>query len=246
MSFRGIFERYSAGVAYLEVRNRNGDSGIASAFHIGEGVFVTARHVVDGMTVESIATTYDSSSDELTVSHRAGAGMIRRGPLFHPNPAIDLAVLEVEGIDAPAIPIGQVDPNDTPLLAPVLVMGYPPIPQSSRPVLVVATAEVSSVIESYAGAGLQLILSSMARGGLSGGVAYTLSDANGNEGVLGVITRAFVRNGLPAELGYLAVMPLQTVYGCDRLYESRLDWYFSPTRQRDAEGVVHPRAPTTS
>ncbi|MHB1298651.1 MAG: S1 family peptidase [Gemmatimonadaceae bacterium] len=240
-SFRGIFEQYAGAVAYVEVVTPAGDVGVGTAFHVGGGVFLTARHVVAGNTVRSIATTHDSSEDGLTISHKAGAGALRRAPLYHPDPAGDLAVLAVDGSDAPAIPIGQIDPNETPLLAPVLVMGYPPIPRSREPVLVVASAEVSAVVESYDGAGLHIILSSMARGGLSGGVAYTPCDANGNEGVLGVITSAFVRNGLPEELGYLAVMPLDTAYSCNRLYTSRLDWYVFPGRQAAAEQLVRER-----
>jgi hypothetical protein len=35
----------------------NGDQGIGSAFHVGEGVFVTARHVVEGMTIRELGIT---------------------------------------------------------------------------------------------------------------------------------------------------------------------------------------------
>src|SRR5688500_4672679 len=100
-SFRGIFEQYAAAVAYVEVVKADGEVSIGTAFHIGNGVFLTARHVVAGSAILSIATTHDSSDNGLTLSHEAGPGVIRRGPLFHPDAAVDLAVLEVDGIDAP-------------------------------------------------------------------------------------------------------------------------------------------------
>jgi len=45
---RELFQKYGAAVAYVEVESTTGERGLGSAFHVGEGVFVTARHVVDG------------------------------------------------------------------------------------------------------------------------------------------------------------------------------------------------------
>ena len=56
---RDLFERYAPAVAYVSVRLPNGDESIGSAFHVGEGVFVTARHVVEGCTILEIANTVD-------------------------------------------------------------------------------------------------------------------------------------------------------------------------------------------
>jgi hypothetical protein len=50
-------------MAYIAVEHPDGTSGIGSAFHVGEGVFVTARHVVDGLRIREIATTERSYID---------------------------------------------------------------------------------------------------------------------------------------------------------------------------------------
>ena len=233
-----LYERFCSGVAYLEVEKPDGERGIGTAFHARDGVWVTAAHVVRGNRVLQIATTEDSTENGLTVSHYHGRGEVIEGPVCHPDPQVDVAVMRVDGIDAPQIPIGQINPIEFPILTQVLVLGYPPIPTSREPFLVAATAEVNAVVEPYTGGGLHVILSSMARGGFSGGVAITPGDFYGDVGTLGVITRALVRDRLPAELGYLAVLPIDVIYDCHGLFESKLDWFLSPNRQRLGEALV--------
>jgi hypothetical protein len=48
---------YGAAVAFVEVETRTGDFSIGTAFHVGEGVFVTARHVVEGHTIHRVEIT---------------------------------------------------------------------------------------------------------------------------------------------------------------------------------------------
>jgi S1-C subfamily serine protease len=43
-------------MAYVAVRGKDGQEGIGSAFHVGDGVFVTARHVVEEKAIREIAT----------------------------------------------------------------------------------------------------------------------------------------------------------------------------------------------
>ena len=43
-----LFLQYKSGVVPVEVVDANGDAGIGTAFHLGESVFLTARHVVEG------------------------------------------------------------------------------------------------------------------------------------------------------------------------------------------------------
>jgi hypothetical protein len=54
--FRDLYLRYGCCTAYVAIE-RDGQAGIGSAFHIGEGVFLTARHVVEGGTITEIRIT---------------------------------------------------------------------------------------------------------------------------------------------------------------------------------------------
>src|SRR5450756_1397568 len=45
-------------MAYVAVKNADGGENIGSAFHVGEGVFVTARHVVDGLQIVDVKPTH--------------------------------------------------------------------------------------------------------------------------------------------------------------------------------------------
>src|SRR6267143_568754 len=44
---RQLFATHASALAYLDVEDQQGDRAIGSAFHVGEGVFVTARHVLE-------------------------------------------------------------------------------------------------------------------------------------------------------------------------------------------------------
>ncbi len=220
---RIIYEEYAAGVAYIATRTPDGEERIGSSYHVGEGVFVTARHVVEGKQVTSIATTeyaYEVSPQEfqregvriLRPTHSPSSGKIKSGPFFHPDPRVDIAALVIEGIDAPTIPLGgHMDDwiGSELVLAPVTVMGYPPIPFSKEPTLVATRAEINAVIDKYTGGHPHFILSSTARGGFSGGlpmVDYGFS--------LGIITESLVGGNNPPELGYFAVLSVEPVYVC--------------------------------
>ena len=74
-------------------------------------------------------------------------------------------------------------------------MGYPPVPFSKEPLLVSTLAEVNAVVDKYTGGHPHFIVSALARGGFSGGIALT------EEGhTLGVITESLGQNGKPEEL----------------------------------------------
>lgn len=222
---RELYDRYAAAVAYVDVRLPTGDRSMGTAFHVGEGVFVTARHVVENVEIEAIATTvdrYEPNQSGLTrIAGREGRfdqvpaaeGRLTRGPFFHPDDSIDVAAFVVEGINCPSIPLGGhlddwID-DDAFLLAEVLVLGYPPIPLSGRPVLLASRGEVNAVIDKYTGGHPHFIVSAMARGGFSGGpclVEWGL--------VLGVVTEALSRAAAPTELGYLAAISVEPIYVC--------------------------------
>jgi hypothetical protein len=200
---RRLFEMFAAGVAYVSVTDKDSQPDIGTCFHIGAHVFVTARHVVEGKTVSKIATTVTPPSAQWGSWIPSEAKRIE-GPFYHPNPNYDIAALKLPDLGAPQIPFHTTleDPFNTDLLLQsVVVMGYPKIPGSKAPVLVCARAEVNASFETYFDNQKVLLVSCMARGGFSGGPAATPPHH-----CLGVVTRAMVKNSLPEELGFMAVV----------------------------------------
>jgi S1-C subfamily serine protease len=225
LSPRELFERYASAVAYIAVELPNGDEAIGTAFHVGEGVFVTARHVVQGRKIIEIANTEKRyvPDENGNVSVHGSAeqyriiwptvGRVVRGPFFHPDERVDVAAVIVEGLECPVIPLGShLDDwlNDEAFtLAEVVVMGYPPVPQSDRPVLVASRGAVNAIIDKYTGKHPHFIVSAMARGGFSGGPCLIEWDFS-----LGLVTESLVGADAPTELGYLSVISVEPIYVC--------------------------------
>jgi hypothetical protein len=103
----------------------DGTEGIGSAFHVGDGVFVTARHVVDNtelVEVEPTTPTIQPITQALPFTEPAKATYLEvlgqepcwpvygsslrvlEGPSFHRNPKVDIAVFR-------AAPIGYALPH---------------------------------------------------------------------------------------------------------------------------------------
>lgn len=234
-SLRELYLRYGCCMAYIAIR-RDGVESIGSAFHIGEGVMVTARHVVDGAEIQQVCLTdtrlfYRSDLYPKTESggYRVGPDAPRittnydgfvnvvAGPFFHPNELVDVAAFKVEGIakDAHFVPLGghldeYVGQGDF-VLSEVLVMGYPPIPMTISPLLMATRGEVSAVADLKLGKEFQMtfLISTMPRGGYSGGLAYSEWGF-----ALGLVTHSLVYNGNPPELGHATVASVQAIYEC--------------------------------
>jgi S1-C subfamily serine protease len=107
-----LLEEYASAVAAVAVENSDGIQSMGSAFHIGEGIFVTARHVVKDMKILSVATkrsTYvphPETPGARVVTRSHGKGKLIGDPMLHSDENADVALLRVEGIDAPAISLG--------------------------------------------------------------------------------------------------------------------------------------------
>lgn len=56
-SLRSLYDNFASAVAYIALNKPDGCQAIGSAFHIGDGVFITARHVIEGNTITEFATT---------------------------------------------------------------------------------------------------------------------------------------------------------------------------------------------
>jgi Trypsin-like peptidase domain len=241
VNLRELYLQYGCCMAAV-VSELDGDEGIGAAFHVGDGVFVTARHVVENRAIKEVCLTdpdlfyrsklypkekngsytIDANSPRMCADIHGGL-KITAGPFFHSDPLVDVAVFQVSGISPNAhfIPLGGhlddwVGHGDF-VLSRALVLGYPPVPFTLEPVLVAATCDLNAVVDLRAGPGQQLhfILSATPRGGFSGGVAFSEYGF-----ALGVITQSLTQNNATAELGFFATTSIEAVYVC--LQESGL------------------------
>ncbi|KAF2331495.1 S1 family peptidase [Flavobacterium nitrogenifigens] len=215
---------YGAGVAYITILDKNGDEGIGSCFHIGDNVFITARHVVENCTIKEIGTTvHQRRLFETEDTHSSGMVKVSldytpkttcnfKGPYFHPDEKIDIAALIIEDLNCPTLLLGDhLDDwlGDEFLLSNAIIMGYPIIPFSSHPILVVSKCEINAIVDKYTGGHPHFILSTMARGGFSGGAVISE-----NGFVLGIAVESLISNHQPTELGYTSVMSVEAIYNC--------------------------------
>lgn len=224
---RAQFQKYRGSVAFVETQDKAGNTGIGTCFHIGEGVFVTARHVVEGQIItkigfdDGIATLQLLEKPENWGDKTHGAVTIVKGPFTHTNSAIDVACFKCEPYPKSWIPLG--DHLDDMLgqydlvLHKILLLGYPPIPFSDRPALVAGAGEINASIDKYTGGHSHFIVSTMARGGFSGGpalVAYDEDNEENGTAVLGLVTESLSKNDQAAELGYMAILTVDPIYEC--------------------------------
>lgn len=223
---RRFFEKYASAVAYLATEDAHGQAAIGSAFHVGDGVFVTARHVVADRKITAVAAPQSSTERvrksgvplQIRILHAGGTGKIVGGPFFHPNEQVDVAAVRVEGIDAATLPLGAHldDWLGTELvLTAVLLLGFPRVPFAmDPPLLVSASGEVNAVVDLYNAPGARFIVSPMARGGFSGGPAISEYGV-----VLGVVTDSLVENHAQPETGYCSVISVEAILDCLRAHD---------------------------
>lgn len=197
----------------ITIRTELGDLSNGSAFHIGDGWLVTAAHVVNGGEIEEIVSEYCSQDLEIEKI------------ICHSDERIDLAILKTnldlnhyltkttihgapEGfLQTDHIEIGgHLDDwiGDELVLSKVLLMGYPPVPFSSKPVLLASEGEVNVVVDKYNGPHPHFVISNMGRGGYSGGPV--LSEFGF---LLGVLTESLVVNNQSEELGYSSAISVE-------------------------------------
>lgn len=213
-----LYALYGASLIPVISVNAEGDQGVGSAFHVGDGAFVTASHVVEGMAschieLDSYRLTRLAESAASAISLDDGA-RTQINPLSHPDPKKDVAVFSIPSLaDLPAVPLGShlddwITDHDF-VLNEVLVLGFPPIPLSKRNVLFATRAQINAVVDLINVDHVHFIASAMARGGFSGGVVLS------EWGIaLGIVTSSLLKNGAPEELGYLTVLTVEPILEC--------------------------------
>lgn len=215
MTVKRFYDLYKHCMVHIIVKNSAGDYVHGAGFHIGDGYLVTARHLIENYSIESV--TRDVFADKNIIIKR----------IFYPsNPLIDLALIETdfslgffikkvritdtEGNSeekASFIPLGgHLDDwlGDELVLSKVIVMGYPPIPFSREPVLVAVRGEVNAIIDKDHRPHPHFIISSMPREGFIGGPV--ISEYNF---LLGVFVESLIETGKPAEVGFASVLSIE-------------------------------------
>lgn len=226
-NLKNLYKKYRPSIVRIVVRDRNGDFATGTGFHIGDGLIVTARHVMresirlsdfggqryEETDMEVISITREVDKHELTVT----------ATYLHIDEKVDLALLETDMEIHPfqdsetgrnlakgymaAIPLGaSVDQwlKDHLILSKVLVMGYPKIPRARESFLVTTEAEINSLVHGILLPHPYYVLSSMARGGFSG--APVISE----EGeVIGVIVESLYGDHKPEETGFNSAITIE-------------------------------------
>ena len=222
LTAKQLYQRYSASMVAVVTVDKTGDQAIGSAFHIGDGAFVTARHVVDGRSChieidEYLLSTF--AANRSTASRLDGDQQYSIEAKVHRDPRKDVAVFSIPVLaDLPAIKLGShlddlIDDHAF-VLNEVLILGYPPIPLAKRNVLVAARAQINAVVDLMTADHVHFIASATARGGFSGGVVLSEWDF-----ALGVVTSSLVKNGAAEELGYLTVLSVEPILECLAQYD---------------------------
>jgi hypothetical protein len=209
--FHKTYVRAAGAVAFVAIIDGKGDEGIGTAFHIGDGIFVTARHVVDGVNIKEIATTKSAHLTEEAGGKVAPPRHLKilDGPYFGPDD-LDVAVFRVDlgGVPLPTISVSDhtdysLEENDL-VLSNILVVGYPPIPFTTIPSQVVTLGQINAVVRVQHSPVLHFIASTMARGGFSGGVVLDHSGV-----ALALVTESLGKSDMPVETGYMSLMSIE-------------------------------------
>lgn len=221
------FGKYRGAVAWVATSDAKGDHHCGTAFHVGEGVFVTARHVVEDTEVLEIGFDDNAASQHLVKRPEHwgpkthGAVSLLEGPLFHSDEQVDVACFRVEPFPETWIPLGgHLDDflgRHELVLFQTLVLGYPPIPFTTEPRLLASVGEVNALVELRDHRHPHFIISSMARGGFSGGpvlIAYNEENPEGGTAALGLVTESLNRDGNAPEQGFFAVLTIEPIFDC--------------------------------
>jgi hypothetical protein len=226
-------------MAYVAVRDDDGTESIGTAFHVGDDLYVTCRHVIEGKSILEIHRTEpapvpyhqhfpnypedglkqltDILGQEPIFPVFPGAQTILEGPFYHPDSAVDLAAIKLtpdpDLVSTPSVKLGlRLDDRTFPrhwTLSEAVILGYPPIPFTTGPNLVAVRAELNALVQLRGSSQLHFILSAMPRGGFSGGLVISEYGF-----ALGVVSQSLIWNHSSTESGFFSAMSAEDVFVC--------------------------------
>lgn len=210
---RDVYLNAKGAIACVVVETSDGDESIGTAFHIGDGYFITAKHVVEGNRLQEVSITQPLTTNigyydnHLSEDIRPRALKVVGGPWLA-NGDVDVAVICVEAADyLPAIKlnsIGDIDlSEDMLLLSPVICVGYPPIPLTTHPFQVAVEGKINALVRVRGSDHLTYVISATSRGGFSGGPVLDESGL-----AIGLVTESLVRDNNPVESGFFTCLSI--------------------------------------
>jgi hypothetical protein len=209
-----VYHECRRSIAYVTVQTSEGDESIGTAFHIGQGYFITAKHVVFNNTIIEVGITQPHNkiveyhAAPLSEEERPQILKVCLEPVFLESDVDDVAVFKVEKYESiPSILLSSThdihQSEDLALLTNVLCVGYPPIPITVHPFQVAVKSTISSLIIMRGSQYLSYVIATMARGGFSGGPII-----NDRGEAIGVVTDSLCRNDQVVETGFMACISI--------------------------------------
>jgi len=214
MNLQKIYHECRRSIAYVTVEMSDGSESIGTAFHIGQGYFVTAKHVVNNNKIIGVGITQPHSkimeyhAAPLSEAERPRLLKVDLDPVLAESEVDDVAVFRVEQYEGqPSIKLSSIhdmhQSEDLALLSNVLCIGYPPIPLTIHPFQVAVDATVSALITIRGSEYLSYVVSATARGGFSGGPII-----NDDGKAIGLVTDSLVRDSNAVETGFMACLSI--------------------------------------
>ncbi|WP_421280871.1 S1 family peptidase [Aeromonas taiwanensis] len=211
---KNIYHQCRRSIAYVTVQASDGTESIGTAFHIGQGYFITAKHVVYKNRIIEVGITQPHSKSieyhpvPLSEDERPRFLKVDLEPVFSAHEVDDVAMFRVQEHEGlPSIKLNSVhdihQSEDLSLLSNVLCIGYPPIPLTTHPFQVAVDATVSALITIRGCSYLSYVVSATARGGFSGG---PIINAEGQ--AIGLVTDSLVRDSNAVETGFMACLSI--------------------------------------
>jgi len=211
---QAFYTEYKFCVVRITVSDEKEDLHNGTGFHIGEGVIVTAKHVLEKYKLKEIVGHFEDREYNL------------KDIVYPDDKNLDLALLITDFTLAdymskkykmpPMIPKSIKKHDSIPLswyltdkvgkeieLMKVLVFGYPKVPFSAKSDLIVTTGEVNAFIKKYGEVAPYFIISIPPRGGYSGGPVISESGH-----VFGIMTESLYEKDKGHESGFFAVTPV--------------------------------------
>lgn len=183
--------RYRSSMVKICVLTDKVDHEIGAGFHIGDGYLATARHVVDKKKSIKVLTERVARGSLREKNAPEGQSIEVQQVFMLSDEKVDVAVLKTDftlrelryfpvvgengGVyEMPdhvsiAKACDAIIRDSQPALQSVMVLGYPPIPRCPAPVMVSVKADINAVIDRWDTPFVHWILSSIPRGGFSGG-----------------------------------------------------------------------------